>query len=295
MGRMLKDYTYGIFSFLLTYFVSDKSPILLILLIFLYAYLANKNVKDSLVAALVYSIIMFTFYDAVYSIIYISSYVGLGIILGYMFNKKMNSYKTIMGITMYIFSSFLITLYAESTILKKGLLEFLKELYLQQNVNVFESFGYDGAQMAKFFLKSFIGIYFINAFILATISYFIIKLLVKLIHNVEMESIKYFKVEGFNVIEFAMLLIALIVVKNLDPFIGEYIFYGALLSFFIIFVLQGFSLLYWFINKKIESKFISFALSFIFSFIFPGLIVASGIGFSDSLFNMRKVNYEEKK
>ncbi len=289
MKRSLRIYGYSLLSFFVTFMALSYYGILITFLVPFFTYITVKNNREALITLAIYSMLIVISYRVPVAIMYIFSYAGLGVFLGYMINNRMNSFRTIMSNTLYLFATNLVNLYVVSYILEKSPIDMFKLSFLEGSTDYFKSLNLDVSYISDSMINYFVGFYFLSALVLSFILYFVIRLLVKMIYKEKMESIKFFKIEGFSFLQFILFLIVITLFKTYDDKYGQIVFYSSVLSLTAIFAFQGFSSIYWFISSKLKNKYVSGIISLIFTFVFPGFLVSAFLGFFDALFDFRKV------
>ncbi len=286
MERLLRIYGYGLLSFFVTTLAISTLDILVLLIIPIFALVTIKYKKDVMMTLLVYSLLMIINFDLIVSLMYISSYAGFGMLVGYLVMVRQGVFPTIMKSTIYIFVSSLVTLFSAGVIIGKNPFDVINEAFIDNNAEALKSLNVNVVSILK---ESVIGIYFVFALLMSVILYHMIKTFVKSKYKEEMESIKFFRIEGLSFLQFILFLIVIIAFKLYDAQYGGYIFYGSIIALLSILLLQGFSVIYWFLIKHIKNKYVSLILAIYTAFIFISPLVGIIVGLNDLIYNFRKV------
>ncbi len=288
MNKLSKVYAYSLIAVLITV-MSDFASIVMLLLIPFFAYLAIKDSRESLIALAVYSVILVIVFSFVASIKFILIFAGFGVLIGHLVRQQMNSYRTIMSSTLYLFFSNLIYLLAYTSVNNINFFDMIYENYNDFFADFSTSYNIEYSVLIKTFHDSFVGIYFAYSLAISFVLYFIVRLLSKKIFNKEMESISLFKVEGFSSLQFILFVIVIALINTYDTKYGGIIYTSSILSIGAVFSINGFSLIYWYLKSKFNDRYITVFLSFMLAFVFPGTLISAHLGFIDSIFNFRKV------
>ncbi len=286
MERLFRIYGYGLLAFFISMLALSSLNILVLIIIPIFAILTIKYRRDVMMTLLIYSLLMIINYEPIVSLMFIFSYAGFGILLGYLVTVRQSAFKSIMTSTVYIFISSLIGLFSIGIAMGKNPFELFNQAIAEQNVEAFK--GLEG-YIADIVSESVLGIYFVFALIMATVFYYIIKVIVRYKYKEEIQSIKFFRIEGFSFIQLILFIIILTLFKLYDTQFGGYIFYGSIIALLSILLWQGFSVIYWFMNKYIKNKYISFIIAFYTAFIFITPLVGIIVGLNDLIYNFRKV------
>ncbi len=288
MSKNLRMYLFSLLAFVFSLLFVNGYTILLPALPMIFFILAIKNLKQSLISLFLYFVLLILNFKLVI-VIYMLLSAGLGTLIGYLFIKKMDSYKFIMTTTVYIFFLNLANLYSISKLLEKTPKEVFKDIIFKDGIIYLNSMDISDSVINQIINNFFLGISFASAIIISVILFNLVKLVSTTIYKEKMESIKYFKIEGFTFFQFIALILILVIINKVDLTYGNVIFSSGLVAIFSILILQGYCVLYFFISKKIQNKFLAVLFSIILAFVFPGVNLVLPFAVLDLIFNFRKI------